>query len=128
MKSRRMFWCFPLIAIGLVLFFSSGCKKKELIGPTVTTGEITLLSDTTIICSGTVVSGGNSELIARGICWSVNSIPRLGNYVTFEGCDVGPFNSKLTGLVPNTTYNVRAYATNQKGTNYGNMITFTAGH
>jgi pectinesterase len=37
----------------------------------------------------------------------------------------GPFFSSLTGLIPGTTYQVRAYATNSAGTNYGNEVPFT---
>ena len=31
----------------------------------------------------------------------------------------------MTGLRPNTAYNVRAYATNDAGTAYGEVLTFT---
>jgi hypothetical protein len=35
------------------------------------------------------------------------------------------FSSSLTGLISNTTYYVRAYATNSGGTAYGNQVSFT---
>ena len=38
---------------------------------------------------------------------------------------MGTFVSNLTSLVPNTTYYVRAYATNIVGTAYGNEVSFT---
>jgi len=38
---------------------------------------------------------------------------------------VGAFTSSLTGLTENTTYYVRAYATNSVGTAYGNELNFT---
>ena len=37
----------------------------------------------------------------------------------------GAFTSNITGLTPNTLYHVRAYATNEVGTSYGEDVTFT---
>jgi uncharacterized protein (TIGR02145 family) len=44
---------------------------------------------------------------------------------TSNGLGTGSFTSSFTGLVPNTTYYVRAYATNSAGTGYGNEVSFT---
>jgi|GEM_PF-756643 len=46
---------------------------------------------------------------------------------TDEGAanSTGPFTSNITGLTPNTTYYVKAYATNSVGTVYGEEVTFT---
>ena len=43
---------------------------------------------------------------------------------TNDGTGSGTFSSNLSGLIPNTTYYVRAYATNNTGTAYGNEIMF----
>ena len=42
-----------------------------------------------------------------------------------DGAGSGNFSSSITSLTANTTYYVRAYATNSAGTGYGNEITFT---
>ncbi|MDP5002241.1 MAG: hypothetical protein NWQ15_10115 [Flavobacterium sp.] len=42
-----------------------------------------------------------------------------------DGTGTGSFTSSISGLTPNTTYYVRAYATNSVGTSYGNEINFT---
>ncbi len=39
---------------------------------------------------------------------------------------LAPFTSSMTGLTPGTLYHVRAYATNDVGTVYGEDVTFTA--
>src|SRR3970282_886779 len=44
---------------------------------------------------------------------------------TTDGAGTGGFTSSLTGLTRNTTYYVKAYATNGAGTAYGNEVTFT---
>jgi hypothetical protein len=128
MKNRIILWFFPLVLAGLILISNTGCKKKSMFAPDVTTGEITILSDTTAMCSAIVNNDGNSEINARGICWCIGKTPQIGDFMTSEGIALGSFTSKLTGLVPNTTYYVRAYARNLKGASYGNTISFTAGH
>ena len=40
---------------------------------------------------------------------------------------LGSFESNLTGLSGNTTYYVRAYATNEQGTGYGAAVQFKTG-
>jgi N-acetylneuraminic acid mutarotase len=45
---------------------------------------------------------------------------------TIDGTGPGSFTSSIIGLTPNTTYHVRAYATNSEGTAYGNEFFFTA--
>ena len=50
------------------------------------------------------------------------------NYTQLGSTNVSTsFSSKLTNLIPSTTYYVRAYATNKLGTSYGEIITFTTG-
>jgi uncharacterized protein (TIGR02145 family) len=48
----------------------------------------------------------------------------VANNKTSDGSGSGRFASSLTGLTPNTTYYVRAYATNSVGTAYGNQENF----
>ena len=45
--------------------------------------------------------------------------------ITSDESGSGSFTSSLTGLLPNTTYYVRAYATNSAQTSYGNTLSFT---
>jgi len=69
-----------------------------------------------------VTSDGGSSVSARGVCWSTGSTPSIADSKTTDGTGTGIFTSNITGLTSNTTYNVRAYATNGAGTGYGNAI------
>jgi hypothetical protein len=63
---------------------------------------------------------------ARGVVWSTNENPTVGlnEGITDDGEGTGEFVSFLTGLDPQTTYHVRAYAINSQGTAYGQHIQF----
>jgi uncharacterized protein (TIGR02145 family) len=91
---------------------------------TLSTTAITTITLTTAVSGGTISSDGASAISARGVCWSISSNPTIANSKTSNGTGTGTFTSSLTGLLPGTTYHVRAYATNTAGTAYGNDISF----
>lgn len=93
--------------------------------PTLTTAVITSIETTTAISGGIISSDGASNVTSRGICWSTNTNPTTADSKTSDGTGTGNFVSNLTGLLPNTTYYVRAYATNSVGTAYGNQVSFS---
>ncbi len=93
--------------------------------PVVTTNEVTNITQTTATCGGNVTSDGNAEVTARGVCWSTSQNPTINDNKTSDGNGTGSFTSNITGLTANTTYYVRAYATNEKGTSYGEVKSFT---
>jgi hypothetical protein len=93
--------------------------------PTISTGTISNITQTTAISGGNVTSDGGATVTAKGICWSSNQNPTIGNHHTSDGTGTGSFTSNLTDLTPGKTYYVRAYATNSVGTSYGEQKTFT---
>ena len=60
--------------------------------------------------------------------WGTALNPTIADNKTTDGAvtAAGPFTSSITGLTPGTLYHVRAYATNDGGTSYGNDVTFTS--
>jgi hypothetical protein len=93
--------------------------------PTLTTTPITDTGATTATSGGNITADGGAPVTARGVCWSTSANPiATGNHTT-NGTGTGTFTSVITGLIKNTTYHVRAYATNSFGTAYGNEIIFT---
>jgi hypothetical protein len=96
-----------------------------IIPPAVATKTVTNITSTSASCGGNVTNNGGAAVTVRGVCWSISTNPRTTDNYTTEGSGTGKFTSSLTGLTPNTTYYVRAYARNSKGTAYGNEVTFT---
>ena len=91
----------------------------------VTTAELADITTNTATCGGTVTADGGLNIIARGVCWSISPTPTVIDQHSTDGTGTGSFVSTLTGLAPNTTYYVRAYATDSYVTVYGNQRSFT---
>ena len=93
--------------------------------PTVITINVINISEDQATCEGAVTDDGGATVTARGVCWNTSTNPTVSNSHTTDGTGTGTFSSIMTGLTPNTTYYVRAYATNSAGTSYGEQKTFT---
>lgn len=93
--------------------------------PSVSTAEITNISINTAIAGGVVLTDGGGTVSARGVCWSTSQNPAINDNHTNDGNGLGSFISNITELSANTTYYVRAYATNNVGTAYGSEVSFT---
>ena len=91
----------------------------------ITTKEVTNIKATTATCGGNVTFNGNAMVTARGICWSTKPNPTISDSKTTDGSGTGSYTSNLSNLAYQTTYYVRAYATNEKGTSYGEQKSFT---
>ena len=94
--------------------------------PTLTTDTITTDSITgnSAFGGGSVTVSGGATVTARGVCFGTTHAPTVADGKTVDGDGMGAFTSKLTDLKGNTTYYVRAYATNSAGTGYGPEVSF----
>lgn len=94
--------------------------------PTVTSSTVTSIISTTANSGGNITSDGGASVSARGVVWSTSQNPTIAlSTKTIDGTGTGNFSSVISGLTANTTYYLRAYATNSAGTAYGNEVTFT---
>jgi len=114
---------FIYILLGISILFSSCKKKDEAIAPTVTTTDVTEITQNTVKSGGTITSNGGAEIKSYGVCWSTNHNPTIDDNKTSQYTDL--FIVTATGLTANTTYYLRAYATNSAGTGYGSEVSFT---
>ncbi|MBP7933761.1 MAG: DUF11 domain-containing protein [Phycisphaerae bacterium] len=95
--------------------------------PAVTTAAVTNVTADTSTCGGNVTGDGGLAIDARGVCWNTSGNPTTADNSTTDGAGLGAFVSSLTSLTPGITYHVRAYATNARGTSYGDDVQFTTG-
>lgn len=93
--------------------------------PTVVTGDVSEITTNSAVCGGEVTNDGGSEVTERGLCWSTNENPTVNDNHVVVGEGIGAFSATISGLEANTTYHVRAYAINEKGTAYGLDKEFT---
>ncbi len=107
---------------GLPIKFRTGSISL----PRIRTNEVTNIRANTAICGGKIISTGKTSITQSGICWSESNNPTIGNCLGFTKNKkiVSTFKNKLTDLEPSRTYYVAAYATNKKGTSYGQVKKF----
>jgi hypothetical protein len=112
-----------IIAIGIIALSFKSCVILRL--PDLTTDQVTEIGPTTAVAGGDVTSDGHADIVVRGVCWDTRKSPDIEDDRTTDGYGTGKFTSNVSGLLPNTTYFLRAYAVNSEGVSYGNQVTFT---
>jgi Concanavalin A-like lectin/glucanases superfamily len=95
--------------------------------PKLTTTAVSNITSTTATSGGSIISDGGSPITAKGVVWSTSPNPIIALATkTDDGTGLGSFTSGLSNLSINTKYYVRAYATNNIGTSYGEELSFTS--
>lgn len=105
--------------------FKTGSSPGGATLPTVVTAAITEITANSAKSGGEVTHDGGAEVTERGICWSTTANPTISDSHVAAGTGTGIFTATMSGLEANTTYHVRAYAINDKGTAYGLDREFT---
>jgi Fibrobacter succinogenes major domain (Fib_succ_major) len=120
-----------LLRICILFLALTACKKSstvkvEILLPTITTVDVSSVTTSGANSGGNITSDGGATITARGVVWGTSSNPTIDLQTkTIDGQGIGSFQSVITGLTLGTKYFIRAYATNSKGTSYGNEVTFT---
>lgn len=125
-KKISKLWITPL-AVMAVLLFSYGCSDDSADLPSVTTSAVTDITGLSAVGGGNVTDDGGDPVTDRGVVLGLMPDPSLDENVgrATSGSGEGEFTTNITGLSPETTYFVRAYAINSEGTGYGESIQFT---
>lgn len=120
-----------IISIAFCLLFLASCSKKHdnpvipKAIPVLNTSPVTSVGVSSASTGGNITNDGGSAVTTRGMVWSTASNPAIDlNTKCTDGSGNGSFKRNIIGLTFNTTYYVRAYATNSIGTAYGNEISF----
>ena len=114
----------------VALVCATGCTKpeepnNETLLPQVKTTEVVDISTTSATCGGEIISNGNGSIIECGVCWGTEAEPSINDNYVIGQTTTGSFTILLDSLSSNTTYTVRAYAKNEAGIGYGNVVSFT---
>lgn len=91
--------------------------------PIVETQSVKLSSQNSAEINCLISNDGGAEVTSRGVCWSMSENPTIADNKTSNGIGVGSYTVQISNLVANSTYYVRAYATNNIGTSYGVTLT-----
>ncbi len=105
----------------------SGRELSFITRPTkikVRTARVTSITGTTALSGGHVINSGPEPVLSRGLCYDTRPNPATLNQIVNAGSGAGIFSASLTGLIPGTSYFVRAFATTPSGTVYGNQDRF----
>ena len=116
------------ILIICAVFLVFGCDKQqnENIQLTLTTTDMSAITSNSVITGGSIISSIGLNITSKGVVWSTSNNPTiLLSTKTNDGNGTNSFTSNIIGLNADTKYYVRAYATIQSGTYYGNEISFT---
>jgi hypothetical protein len=117
-----------VLITGLLLIFAVSCKKEKTKAtlPILTTVAVTDILDVSAKSGGQISNDGGASITAKGVVWGTSPSPTISlSTKTNDGSGNSAFVSEIISLAKNTTYYVRAYATNSAGTAYGNEISFS---
>ena len=101
--------------------------KHLVTNPSVTTYAATLITENTALVEGRVTNDGGANIVEHGVVYSTSksklTLAKGSKVISNDGLVL--FSCTLTGLLEDTTYYVRTYATNEAGnTSYGSRIEF----
>ncbi len=116
-----------ILVTTIFIAISASCQKnKNTTIPSVNTIAVSLITDTSALSGGEILEDGNESVYSKGIVWGITSLPSLesNDGMTESEETTALFRVSLTGLDPNTTYFVRAFARNNEGTAYGPELSF----
>lgn len=92
--------------------------------PTVTTLQVTNRTSNSATVGGNVADDGGFEVSKRGIYWGTHPNPALTGVMVETGSGKGDFSTILEELTRTSVYYYVAFATNIKGTSYGDEFNF----
>jgi uncharacterized protein (TIGR02145 family) len=87
--------------------------------------SLSYINANSVVCQSELLSDGGGVISARGVCWSKSENPTLADSHSNDGTGSESYYTHISALTGASKYYIRAYATNETGTAYGNSLSFT---
>ena len=100
-------------------------NQKEITLPTVSNVDVSKLRSHFATATAAVTNIGNGTLSEVGFIYSTNSDPTTTNGTKLACGQLATIEARIASLTAKTTYYIKAYAVNERGTTYGNVAHFT---
>lgn len=113
------------------LYQANSIYATGISAATVTTQEESDVSSSGLTANGNITDTGGfgSDVTRRGFCYmeGTSGDPTTANSIAYDDgtFGTGAYTKSITGLSPNTSYRIRAYAVNAAGTAYGTTVDAT---
>ncbi len=117
-----------IFSTSLLITLTISCKEEDdpIILPNLATLGANNITSSSANSGGLISDNGGGDISERGVCWNIEPNPTIEKASkSIDGLGIGSYTSTLEQLISGTKYYVRAYATNEAGTAYGNEISFT---
>jgi len=99
-------------------------KTIDIGVPIIATDSSIIIGKNTARFGGTIAHDGGSAIATQGVCYGLTPDPTIARNTVQSDDKNSRFTCTLEKLIPNTTYYVRAFATNARNTGYGKTIKF----
>jgi hypothetical protein len=110
----------------LFFLFNLGCAEEVPDGliylPEVKTSEAVEILVDRISIGGEVLNDGGSEIIQKGIVYSKSDKPSINDFLFNDLSSDEIFQVEILNLEPNTVYYFSAFAVNERGAGYGEVL------
>ncbi len=113
----------PAIAILFVIFSCNSEDEPPAVPPVLSTISVTYVGLTSAYFTGELTTA-LEEVEIEGFCWSTHENPTTADNKLSGPAQYAGYSIIVSGLTSNTTYYVRAFATRDGATGYGNQIVF----
>ena len=111
--------------VGVAYGEEKSFTTKEETLPNVKISSIDNVTYTSASVNVEIIDDGYATITECGVCYSTSQTPTTSDSIVKYNNTTGTFRCDISNLTNATTYYVRAYATNIKGTAYSEQIEFT---
>ena len=123
-KSRIQSILFISAVLIICTIFCTDSFSQTIGSPSIDTPTYSSITAVTATLGATIESDGGSPVLESGVVVGYAPNPESTGTKWKGTATAGTFNIDIRGLIPNTTFFFRGYATNAHGTSYTDQVTF----